>query len=108
VRNKGRNRREMIRAFFAEGNLDALCDELLSDTLDEEVRDSIGRIHPSFMGGEYLPNLKQRPQSAPINSGAAMDHRLSPWLAPKPGALRRFAQSNEEDDHAPPNKADTW
>ena len=53
---KGRNRREMIRDFHAEGNLEALCDELLSDTLDEKVRDSIGRIHPSFMGGEYLPN----------------------------------------------------
>jgi hypothetical protein len=53
---KGRNRREMIRDFNAEGNLEVLCDELLSDTLDEEVRDSIGRIHPSFMGGEYLPN----------------------------------------------------
>jgi hypothetical protein len=53
---KGRNRREMIRDFYAEGNLEVLCDELLPDTLDEEVRNSIGRIHPSFMGGEYLPN----------------------------------------------------
>src|SRR5260221_3239571 len=53
---KGRNRREMIRDFYAEGNLEVLCDELLTDTLDEEARDSIGRIHPSFMGGEYLPN----------------------------------------------------
>ena len=57
---KGRNRRETIRDFHAEGNLEALCDELLSDTLDEEVRDSIGRIHPSFMGGEYLPNYARR------------------------------------------------
>jgi hypothetical protein len=57
---KGRNRREMIRDFYAEGNLEVLCDELLSDTLDEEVRDSIGRIHPSFMGGEYLPNYARR------------------------------------------------
>lgn len=57
---KGRNRREMIRDSYAEGNREALCDELLSDTLDEEVRDSIGRIHPSFMGGEYLPNYARR------------------------------------------------
>ena len=53
---KGRNRREMIRDFYAEGNVEVLCDELLTDTLDEEARDSIGRIHPSFMSGEYLPN----------------------------------------------------
>jgi hypothetical protein len=53
---KGRNRREMIRDFYAEGNLEALCDDSLPNTLDGEVRNSIGRIHPSFMGGEYLPN----------------------------------------------------
>jgi hypothetical protein len=53
---KGRNRREMIRDFYAEGNLEVLSDELLTDTLDEQARDSIGLIHPSFMGGEYLPN----------------------------------------------------
>jgi hypothetical protein len=46
----------MIRDFFIEGSLEALCDELLPDTLDQAVRDSIGKIHPSFMGGEYLPN----------------------------------------------------
>jgi hypothetical protein len=50
----------MIRDFYAEGNLEAICDELLSDTLDKEVRDSIGGIHPSFMGGEYLPNYARR------------------------------------------------
>ena len=53
---KGRNRREMIREFYTEGNLEALCDELLTDTLNERVRESIGQIHPSFMGGEYLPD----------------------------------------------------
>jgi len=46
----------MIRDFYRSGNLELLCDELLLDTLDEGARRSLGLIHPSFMGGEYLPN----------------------------------------------------
>jgi len=53
---KGRNRREMIQDFYENGNLEVLCDELLADSLDEDARRSLGLIHPSFMGGEYLPN----------------------------------------------------
>ena len=53
---KGRERREMIRDFYRNENLELLCDELLLDTLDEDARRSLGLIHPSFMGGEYLPN----------------------------------------------------
>jgi hypothetical protein len=53
---KGRNRREMIRDYGEAGTLEQLDDSLLADTLDTESRVSLGRIHPSFMGGEYLPN----------------------------------------------------
>ena len=61
IRNvKGRNRREMIQEFYNEGKLEVLCDDLLSDTLDEDVRRSLGLIHSSFMGGEYLPNYGRR------------------------------------------------
>jgi hypothetical protein len=51
---KGSNRRSMIRDYYAAGKLDELCSELLNDSLDEDTRRSLGRIHPSFMGGEYL------------------------------------------------------
>jgi hypothetical protein len=53
---KGRNRREMIRDYYEAGILEQLHDNLLADTLEERNRDSLGRIHPTFMGGEYLPN----------------------------------------------------
>ena len=53
---KGRNRREMIRDYHEAGKLEELSDNLLVDTLSEPQRQSLGRIHPSFMGGEYLPN----------------------------------------------------
>jgi hypothetical protein len=53
---KGRNRREMIRDYHKTGKLEQLDEDLLADTLDTETRVSLGQIHPSFMGGEYLPN----------------------------------------------------
>ena len=31
--------------------------EFLAESLDDEMRAAIGRIHPAFMGGEYLPKL---------------------------------------------------
>jgi hypothetical protein len=45
----------MIRDYHAEGRLDQLDPTLLADELSEADRDGLGRIHPIFMGGEYLP-----------------------------------------------------
>ena len=56
---RGQNRREMARDFLAGraperlGEIDA---GLLEDVLDEETRDTLGASHPSWMGGEYLPD----------------------------------------------------
>jgi len=52
----GQERREALRRELAAGNLD-LPPELFDCLLDEEDRNAIGRIHPAFMGGEYLPPL---------------------------------------------------
>jgi hypothetical protein len=52
----GHERREMLRAQLAAGNQD-YPPELQESTLDEDFRTMIGRIHPMFMGGEYLPPL---------------------------------------------------
>jgi hypothetical protein len=46
----------MIRDYHAKGLLPALSDDLLRETLDEDTRRSLDQIHPSFMGGEYLPD----------------------------------------------------
>jgi hypothetical protein len=56
---KGRNRRHMIRDYHEAGNLEQLDDDLLADTVDAETRVSLGKIHPSFMGGEYLPDYSR-------------------------------------------------
>jgi hypothetical protein len=52
----GQERREMLRAQLARGSSDYPA-ELQESTLDEAFRTMIGRIHPMFMGGEYLPPL---------------------------------------------------
>jgi hypothetical protein len=55
---KGTNRRQMIRDYWNAGLLKELDDQLLKDTLTVAERKRLGRIHPSFMGGEYLPEFK--------------------------------------------------
>jgi hypothetical protein len=55
---KGRERREMIRCYWEQGRLEELDPALLQDALSEDVRERLGRIHPMFMGGEYLPDYK--------------------------------------------------
>ena len=49
----GETRRQMVRAFI-EGDC-PVPDGLDAAVLDEAMRAAWGRIHPSHMGGEYLP-----------------------------------------------------
>ena len=53
---KGKNRRKMIRDCWAARKLEALDSTLLKDELDYDIRQRLARIHPSFMGGEFLPS----------------------------------------------------
>lgn len=55
---KGTRRRQLIRQALAEGALERVPDELQSEEVSDGIRDQIGRIHPSFMGGEYLPSCR--------------------------------------------------
>jgi hypothetical protein len=59
VNVKGTRRREMIRDFWEAGAIDQLERDLLLDCLSEEQRIGLGKIHPSFMGGEYLPDYQK-------------------------------------------------
>ena len=51
----GENRRQMIIAYWDAGKIEELDAELLETDLGDETRERLGQIHPSFMGGEYLP-----------------------------------------------------
>lgn len=54
---KGAERRKLYEMALAEGQTDLIDPELLQHALSEEERRAIGRIHPDFMGGEYLPDV---------------------------------------------------
>ena len=59
---------EMIRDFYYEGNPERLSDELLLDTLNEEVRHGIGRIHPhSWVANTYLTTLAMKSRLRALN-----------------------------------------
>lgn len=57
----GEERRKDVAARLASGNFDPLVwgDWLTESKLDDSVRRILGRGHPSFMGGEYLPPFKK-------------------------------------------------
>ena len=55
---KGENRRRLIRDFHSLDKLDQVEPGLSKDTLTTPERQSLGRIHPSFLGGEYLPDYR--------------------------------------------------
>lgn len=48
----------MIRQFWREGRIQELELALLKPKLSKREREEIGRIHPSYLGGEYLPPYK--------------------------------------------------
>jgi hypothetical protein len=56
---KGTNRRQMIRDYWETGRIEELFDTHLLDELGKEERSRLGQIHPSFMGGEYLPDYAE-------------------------------------------------
>lgn len=52
---KGRRRRELISQALADGQFEHVAEEIQSAEISDDLRRRLGRIHPSFMGGEYLP-----------------------------------------------------
>lgn len=54
----GHERRKIIRAALAAGD-NELPFHAATSTLESDARRDIGRIHPAFMGGEYLPKLNE-------------------------------------------------
>ncbi len=56
ARVMGHVRRELLRTHLDDGK-PCYPSELELSLLDDDLRDELGRIHPAFMGGEYLPPL---------------------------------------------------
>ncbi len=50
---KGAERKALYEAFVAQGQAEEANELLLTPVLSQQERLAIGRLHPSFMGGEY-------------------------------------------------------
>ena len=59
ARVKGSKRKAALQALIDAGQFDEIPGFLAKSSLTEEERRAIGRIHPAFMGGEYLPDLDE-------------------------------------------------
>lgn len=57
ARIKGAERKAALRALIEAGRVDEIPDLLARSALSESERRALGRFHPAFMGGEYLPDL---------------------------------------------------
>ncbi len=56
-RIKGAERKAAAQRLIDAGGLDDIPSFLRQSALSEADRQALGRIHPAFMGGEYLPDL---------------------------------------------------
>lgn len=55
---KGAQRRKYYERLLESGDQEAIEDFVLKSTLSDRERSAAGSFHPSFMGGEYLPDCK--------------------------------------------------
>ena len=55
---KGERRRRVIKELLDAGKVDELERWILAESLTEEERVALGRLHPALMGGEYLPEYQ--------------------------------------------------
>jgi hypothetical protein len=56
---KGANRREILKAAVANNQIDPVFDLLGDSELPDDTREALSRIHPSFLGGEFLANREE-------------------------------------------------
>jgi hypothetical protein len=56
---KGEIRRRTAIDAINSGSTTQLEGEIGQESLQRNVRDAVGRVHPAFMGGEYLPDSEE-------------------------------------------------
>ena len=59
VNIKGDFRRRKVLEAINSGSAKELGDDTLQESLPEDMREAVGKIHPTFVGGEYLPDYDE-------------------------------------------------
>ena len=127
---KGAERKKTALRLIAEGRLDEAGEFILIDTLSDEDRTQVGRVHPALMGGEYLPDyaaneveiarvtlasttqdvisIRARPQSGGIEFSVLDEYessfKIKPSFAKRPLSLRqliRLIDTGDGDEMGP-------
>ena len=57
TRIKGAERKAALKRLIDAGRHDEISDLLAQSALSDVERQALGRMHPAFMGGEYLPDM---------------------------------------------------
>ena len=57
ARIKGAERKAALKAWIAARFVGHIPDFFAQSSLSDEERQALGRVHPAFMGGEYLPEM---------------------------------------------------
>jgi hypothetical protein len=71
---KGAERKGALRRLFDVGEHTALPSTLTTSALTGPERQALARIHPAFLGGEFLPDLKQGEIEIALNPAKRLLH----------------------------------
>jgi hypothetical protein len=89
-RVKGQDRKTSAEALLQAGNVDELASEEFDESLPDDSREFRGRVHPSLMGGEYLPDFDgDEVEIARVTLASVMQDVIS-IRARRHGALIRY------------------
>jgi len=101
----GSRRRALIRQSWHAGNLEELDPDLMTDVLDPGLRTVLGKIHPAFLSGEFLPPYQPMEREiARIELRSATGDVVS--VRAKPAADRiRYRIVDEYDTRYAPGRA---
>jgi hypothetical protein len=95
----GKARQEIARGIYREKGFAGLSAFLVRDELDEGERQSWGRLHPQFMGGEYLPPLeKDEVEIVRISLKSTTGDQIS-TRARRDGGVIRYRVVGEYDEN---------
>ena len=56
---KGEVRRRTVMEAIYSRNTEGLEDSMLDESLPDNMREAVGKIHPELMGGEFLPDAEE-------------------------------------------------
>jgi hypothetical protein len=98
---KGAERKKQALHLIVEGRLDEASNLILTDSIPEEERTRLSKIHPTVMGGEYLPDYEaEEIEIARITMASVTQDVISIRACPDPSRKQiRYRVVDEYNSH---------